>query len=128
MLYSVVAISIGAAAGALLRWCFGLMLNSLFPTMPLGTLTSNLVGGYLIGVAVAFFGIHNEIAPEWRLLVITGFLGGLTTFSTFSAEVTTLIQQGRLAWAGATISAHVIGSVAMTMLGIASVAAGRKLA
>jgi CrcB protein len=95
--------------------------------MPLGTLTANLVGGYLIGVAVAFFAIHNELAPEWRLLVITGFLGGLTTFSTFSAEVTTLIQQGRLAWAGATISAHVVGSVAMTMLGIASVAAGRKL-
>lgn len=127
MLYSIVAISIGAAAGALLRWFFGLMLNSLFPTMPLGTLTANLVGGYLIGVAVAFFAIHNELAPEWRLLVITGFLGGLTTFSTFSAEVTTLIQQGRLAWAGATISAHVVGSVAMTMLGIASVAAGRKL-
>jgi CrcB protein len=127
MFYSVVAISLGAAAGALLRWFFGLMLNSLFPTMPLGTLTSNLVGGYLIGVAVAFFAIHNELAPEWRLLVITGFLGGLTTFSTFSAEVTTLIQQGRLAWAGATISAHVIGSIAMTMLGIASVAVGRKL-
>ena len=127
MFYSVVAISLGAAAGALLRWFFGLMLNSLFPTMPLGTLTSNMVGGYLIGVAVAFFAIHNELAPEWRLLVITGFLGGLTTFSTFSAEVTTLIQQGRLAWAGATISAHVIGSIAMTMLGIASVAVGRKL-
>jgi len=127
MLYSVLAISIGAALGALLRWGFGLALNSVFPTMPLGTLTSNLVGGYLIGVSVAFFAIHNELAPEWRLLVITGFLGGLTTFSTFSAEVTTLIQQGRLAWAGATISAHVIGSVAMTMLGIASVAAGRKL-
>jgi CrcB protein len=127
MFYSVVAISLGAAAGALLRWFFGLMLNSLFPTMPLGTLTSNLVGGYLIGVAVAFFAIHNELAPEWRLLVITGFLGGLTTFSTFSAEVTTLIQQGRLAWAGATISAHVIGSIAMTMLGIASVTVGRKL-
>jgi len=127
MLYSVVAISAGAAAGALLRWAFGLMLNSLFPTMPLGTLTSNLVGGYLIGVAVAFFGLHHELAPEWRLLVITGFLGGLTTFSAFSAEVTSLIQQGRLAWAGATISAHVVGSIAMTMLGIASVAAGRKL-
>ena len=126
MIYSVVAISIGAALGALLRWFFGLTLNHLFETMPLGTLTSNLVGGYLIGVSVAFFGLHTELAPEWRLLVITGFLGGLTTFSTFSAEVTSLIQQGRLAWAGATISAHVIGSVAMTMLGIASVAAGRK--
>ena len=127
MFYSVVANSIGAAAGALLRWFFGLLLNHVFETMPLGTLTSNLVGGYLIGVSVAFFGLHTELAPEWRLLVITGFLGGLTTFSTFSAEVTSLIQQGRLGWAGATISAHVIGSVAMTMLGIASVAAGRKL-
>jgi fluoride exporter len=127
MLYSVVAISIGAALGALLRWVFGLALNSVFPTLPLGTLTSNLVGGYLIGVSVAFFAIHSELAPEWRLLIITGFLGGLTTFSTFSAEVTTLIQQGRLGWAGATICAHVVGSVAMTMLGIASVAAGRKL-
>jgi CrcB protein len=128
MFYSILAISIGAALGALLRWFFGLMLNSVFETMPLGTLTANLVGGYLIGVAVAFFGIHTELSPEWKLLVITGFLGGLTTFSTFSAEVTSLLQQGRLAWAGATISAHVIGSVAMTLLGIATVAAGRKLA
>lgn len=127
MFYSIVAISIGAALGALLRWFFGLTLNSVFETMPLGTLTANLIGGYLIGVAVAFFGLHTELSPEWKLLVITGFLGGLTTFSTFSAEVTSLLQQGRLAWAGATISAHVIGSVAMTMLGIATVAAGRKL-
>ena len=122
MIQSILAISIGASAGAVLRWLLGLSLNSLFPTVPPGTLAANMIGGYLIGVAVAVFAGHPEFAPEWRLLIITGFLGGLTTFSTFSAEVTVLLQQGRVLWAGLAISAHVVGSLIMTLLGLATVA------
>ncbi len=122
MLSSILAISIGASAGAVLRWLLGLGLNALFQTIPLGTLAANLIGGYLIGAAVAVFADVPGLAPEWQLLVITGFLGGLTTFSTFSAEVTFLIQQGRYLWACAAISAHLAGSLAMTMFGIASIA------
>jgi CrcB protein len=122
MLNSILAISAGASLGAVLRWLLGATLNSLFPTVPLGTLAANLGGGYLIGVAIAIFANHPALAPEWRLLIITGFLGGLTTFSTFSAEVTSLLQQGRLAWAGAAIALHVCGSLGMTLLGLATVA------
>lgn len=122
MVQSILAISIGASVGAVIRWLLGLSLNSLFPTLPLGTLAANLIGGYLIGLAIAFFSGHPALAPEWRLLIITGFLGGLTTFSTFSAEVTVLLQQGRILWAGLAISAHVAGSLAMTLFGLATVA------
>ena len=122
MLNSILAISAGASLGAVLRWLLGASLNSLFPTVPLGTLAANLGGGYLIGVAIALFANHPALAPEWRLLIITGFLGGLTTFSTFSAEVTGLLQQGRPAWAAAAISLHVGGSLLMTLLGLATVA------
>ena len=121
MLYSVVAISLGASLGAVSRWLLGLGFNALFPTIPPGTLLANLLGGYLIGIAVTFFAANPHLPPEWRLLVITGFLGGLTTFSTFSAEVTTLLQQGRLLWAGGAIAVHVIGSLLMTLLGMATV-------
>lgn len=114
------AISLGAATGALLRWMLGTKLNSLFPAVPPGTLTANLVGGYIIGLAVAYFAQAPELAPEWRLFLITGFCGGLTTFSTFSAEVVTLLQQGRLAWAASAIAIHVSGSLAMTLAGLAS--------
>ena len=96
MLGSLLAISVGASLGAISRWLLGLGLNALFPLLPPGTLVANLLGGYLIGVAVAVFTAYPALSPEWRLLVITGFLGGLTTFSTFSAEVTNLLQQGRL--------------------------------
>lgn len=122
MLGSIAAISIGAALGALLRWSLGLGLNRLFPLIPPGTLAANAIGGYLIGVAVAFFANHPALAPEWRLFVITGFLGGLTTFSTFSAEVVSLLQHGRWLWAAAAIGTHVLGSLCMTLLGIATVA------
>lgn len=118
MFTSLIAISLGASLGAISRWLLGVALNSLFPTIPPGTLIANLLGGYLIGVAIAFFSHNASLSPEWRLLIVTGFLGGLTTFSTFSAEVATLIQQGRLLWTGALISAHVVGSVSMTLLGI----------
>ncbi len=127
MLGSLLAISVGASLGAISRWLLGLGLNALFPLLPPGTLVANLLGGYLIGVAVAFFAAHPALSPEWRLLVITGFLGGLTTFSTFSAEVTNLLQQGRLLWACASISAHVAGSLLMTLLGMASVATLQRL-
>ena len=121
MLASILAISAGASAGAVLRWLLGMSLNAMFPAIPPGTLAANLIGGYLIGVARAVFADHPGLAPEWRLLIVTGFLGGLTTFSTFSAEVTTLIQQGRLLWASAAIGIHVAGSLALTLLGLASV-------
>ncbi len=118
MLYSILAISLGAAAGAVLRWGLGLGLNALFPLIPLGTLAANLLGGYLIGVAMAIFAQYSALSPEWRLLIITGFLGGLTTFSTFSAEMVTLLREGRFLWAGAGIALHVAGSLGMTMLGL----------
>jgi CrcB protein len=93
-------------------------LNAHFPTIPPGTLTANLVGGYIIGLAVAFFATYTALSPEWRLLVITGFCGGLTTFSTFSAEITALLQQGRLLWALGATAIHLLGSILMTFAGI----------
>ncbi len=113
-------ISLGAALGALLRWILGVKLNGLFPTLPPGTLVANLLGGYIIGLAVAYFAQVPGIAPEWRLLIITGFCGGLTTFSTFSVETVTLLQQGRLAWAMGEIAIHVSGSLLMTFVGLVS--------
>jgi CrcB protein len=120
MLGSMLAISTGAALGALLRWALGLWLNGLFPAIPPGTLAANLVGGYLIGLAMALFAHQVQLPPEWRLFAITGFLGGLTTFSSFSAEVTTLLQQGRLTLALGAIGIHVAGSLLATFAGIAS--------
>jgi CrcB protein len=127
MIRSLLVISLWASLGAILRWGLGAAFNALFPTIPPGTWLANMLGGYLMGVALAYFGQQTGLAPEWRLLVITGFLGGLTTFSTFSAEVTTLIQQGRMLWAGAAVSAHVVGSLAMTLLGLATVATLKPL-
>lgn len=117
---SLIAISLGASAGAILRWLLGLGLNALFPAIPPGTLLANLLGGYLIGVAVGYFAQFPELPVAWRLLVITGFLGGLTTFSTFSAEVIALAQQGRMLMAATAIAIHVSGSLAMTLLGLAT--------
>jgi CrcB protein len=121
MLQSVIAISLGASIGAVLRWLLGVWLNGLFTPLPLGTLAANLIGGYFIGVAAGLFLQHPEVPPHWRLFVITGLLGGLTTFSTFSAEVVAALQQGRLGWAGGTIAAHLAGSVVMTLAGLATV-------
>lgn len=118
---SIVAIAAGAALGALARWQLGALLNRLFPQVPPGTLAANLIGGYLIGLATGFFGTMPALAPEWRLLIITGFCGGLTTFSTFSAEVTSLLQQGRAGWAGGAILIHVAGSVIMTFAGLGTI-------
>lgn len=126
MLQSIVAISLGASSGAVLRWQLGVRLNALLPDLPLGTLAANIAGGYMIGVAIAWFAWHPTLSPEWRLLIITGFLGGLTTFSTFSAEVVTLLQQGRLNWALGVLTAHVLGSLTMTVLGIATLSVFRN--
>jgi fluoride exporter len=120
LLKAVAVVSVGAALGALLRWGLGLKLNSLVPSIPPGTLAANLIGGYVVGVAIAFFADAPEIAPEWRLLVITGFCGGLTTFSTFSAEVVALLQQGQLVRMAAAIAVHVVGSLLATIAGIAT--------
>ncbi len=128
MFLSIALISIGAAAGAVLRWFLGLGLNGLFPAVPLGTLAANLTGGYLMGIAMEWLSTPIGLTPELRLLVMTGFLGGLTTFSTFSGEVALLLQQGRLALAGLEIAAHVIGSVLLTLLGMATVLWARRYA
>ena len=120
MFTAIIAISLGAALGALLRWGLGVGLNHLWPSLPPGTLLANLVGGYLIGLAVALLAQRPELPPEWRLFVITGFLGGLTTFSTFSAEVVHALQQGRTGWAAATVATHVLGSLALTLAGLAT--------
>jgi len=122
MFTSILAICTGASAGAVLRWLLSSALNALFLAVPLGTLAVNLIGGYLIGVALAVFAAVPDIASEWRLLITTGFLGGFTTFSAFSAEVVVMLQQGRVAVAGLTVLAHVAGSLLMTALGLATVA------
>lgn len=117
----VAAISLGATLGAMLRWLLASRLNGWFPSIPPGTLAANLLGGYLVGLAVALFALHPELPPAWRLFAITGFLGALTTFSTFSAEVATQLMAGQWLPALAAVAAHVLGSVAMTLLGIATV-------
>lgn len=121
MLKSILVISAGGAVGCVARWMLGSRLNGLFPSVPLGTLVANLAGCYLIGLAIAYLGTRPMLAPEWRLFIVTGFLGGLTTFSSFSAEVMTLLQAGRMMSAFALLSMHVIGGLAMTFMGIATV-------
>lgn len=116
---AVLAVFGGAGLGALLRFGLGGWLNPLFPTVPLGTLASNLVGGLLVGLASAFFQLNPQLPLEWRLLAITGFLGGLTTFSTFSLEVVTLIGRQQYGWALGAAGLHLLGSLALTGLGFA---------
>ena len=120
MIKPILAIAFGAGCGAVLRWGLGLKLNALFPAIPLGTLAANLLGGYIVGLAVAYFAQMPGLSPEWRLLIITGFCGGLTTFSTFSVEIVTLLQQGRMLVAMSAIGIHVMGSLLMTLAGIAT--------
>lgn len=118
---SIVAVGVGAALGALLRWWLGLKLNAYFPAIPPGTVAANLGGGFIVGVAIASFSSFGAIAPEWRLLIITGFCGGFTTFSTFSAEIVTLLGEGRLIAACSEVAIHLGGSVIMTIAGIGTV-------
>ena len=115
------AVGVGAALGAWLRWFFGLTLNAVNPNLPYGTLAANLLGGYLVGVAVEYFSQQGGLSVEVRLFVITGFLGGLTTFSSFSAEAVGLLMENRYAWALLLISSHLLGSIIMTVLGIFTV-------
>jgi CrcB protein len=112
------SVFIGAGLGACLRWWLGLRLNPVFPTIPLGTLAANLIGGYVVGLAVAFFALKTELPPEARLFVITGLLGGLTTFSTFSSEVVTLLGEAQFGWALVATGAHMLGSFGATAVGI----------
>src|SRR4026209_2164006 len=117
------AVGIGAAVGAWLRWWLGVALNAVNPNLPYGTLAASLIGGYLVGVAVEYFSQQGGVPLELRLLVITGFLGGLTTFSSFSAEAVGLLMQSRYGWAVVLITTHLLGSILMTILGIFSVRA-----
>ena len=118
---SLLAVAIGGMLGCLMRWFLALILNRYFPTIPPGTLAANLIGCYVIGAAIGLFTVNPGVPIEWRLFVTTGFCGGLTTFSTFSAEVVILLQSGRLAWAMGAIAVHVVGSLLMTFAGIATV-------
>lgn len=120
-LYGFAAVGIGAMIGTWLRWWLGLALNGVLPQLPLGTLAANLLGGYLMGLALGYFEHFQALAPETRLMITTGFLGGLTTFSTFSAETTTLLVRQEYGWASLIIGSHVAGSLAMTVLGIGTV-------
>lgn len=119
-LSSIIAVFIGAGLGACLRLWLGLVLNPIFPTLPFGTLAANLIGGYLIGVAVVALTLKSALPPEMRLLVTTGFLGGLTTFSTFSAEVVGLLERGQFGWALTTAGVHLGGSLTLTWMGMMS--------
>lgn len=121
------AIAAGASLGAILRWWLGRTLNALFPVLPPGTLAANLLGGYIIGLAIAWLGSNPNLSPQLRLFIITGFCGGLTTFSTFSAELAILLQEGRFGWLAGSIVVHVAGSLAATLLGIATIAGFRFL-
>ena len=115
------AVGIGAASGAWLRWWLGLILNPLVPTLPLGTLAANLVGGYLMGLTMGLLAQYASLPAEARLFIMTGFLGGLTTFSTFSAEAVTLLSRQQYGWVAAHVALHLLGSLAMTGLGILTV-------
>ena len=120
MIKPVLAISIGAALGALLRWALGLKLNAILEVIPFGTVAANLLAAYVIGLATAYFATTSNLSPEWKLLIITGFCGGLSTFSTFSMEIVTLLQRQQFAWAAGPIGLHVVGSVLMTLAGMAT--------
>jgi CrcB protein len=122
-LTSFFAVLIGGSLGSVLRWMFGLALNPVLPALPLGTLAVNLSGGFIIGAAVGVFGHYENLPAEWRLFVITGFCGGFTTFSAFSAETVTSLLRGEYGWSVAIVLAHVCGSLLLTLAGIALVRA-----
>jgi len=116
-----VAVAIGAALGALMRWRLGIWFNPLFAPIPMGTLAANLLGGFLAGLCLEFFARNADVPPELRLAATTGFLGGLTTFSTFSAETASLILRRDFLWSAVMAGVHLIGSVVLTLLGVYSV-------
>ena len=118
---ALVAVFIGAGSGACLRYALGQGLDRLLPQLPLGTLAANLIGGYLVGIAIGFFAWRTDLSDLWRLALITGFLGGLTTFSTFSAEVVNAFSRGDAGWAVVIAVAHLAGSLLLTLLGLATI-------
>ena len=120
MIGQIAAVGFGAAFGVWLRWGLSAWLNARLPKFPLGTLASNLIGGYLVGFAVAYFLVRHDLSPEWRLFVVTGFLGGLTTFSTFSAEVTEHLMRGDYVAGIALAALHLVGSLLLTAAGFAT--------
>lgn len=115
---AILSVGVGAACGALLRWWLGALFNPVFPTLPLGTLAANMLGGLLMGLAMGAFVHYQALPAEARLFILTGFLGGLTTFSTFSAEATTLLMREQYLWFAAHVAVHVVGSLGMTLVGI----------
>ena len=119
------AVGSGAALGAWSRWALGVFLNPLLVGLPLGTLVANLLGGYLVGVAVGVFHLNSGLPPALKLFLITGFLGGLTTFSTFSAEVVERFLAQQYSWTLAVLLIHLLGSLGMTLLGLWTVGAHR---
>lgn len=119
MLKSLIAVIVGGSAGCVIRWLLSARLNALWPTLPPGTLLVNLLGGFIIGGALAFFMRQPNLDPAWKLLITTGLCGGMTTFSTFSAEVFSLLQAGNYLWAATSVLVHVLGSLLMTALGFA---------
>ncbi|MEH6437944.1 fluoride efflux transporter CrcB [Massilia sp. DD77] len=114
------AVGAGAALGAWLRWGIGLWLGGLHPFVQAGTLAANLLGGFLVGIALSVFSAHPQLAPEWRLFLVTGFLGGLTTFSSFSGESLTLLQRGEVGWALLHTALHLFGSLVLCAAGFAA--------
>lgn len=118
-LTALIAVGVGAALGAWLRWLLGMAMNPLFPTLPLGTLAANLLGGFLMGLAMGALAHYHSLSPQWRLFITTGFLGGLTTFSTFSAEAVTLLLRQQYGWFAAHVGIHVIGTLTCTVIGFA---------
>ena len=127
MVKNVLVITLGAGAGACLRWVLSMLLNSIFPAIPLGTVAANFIGGFGIGLSLGVFNAMPGLAPEWRLLIITGFLGGFTTFSTFTAEIGTLLQEQRLAMAAGAITLHVVGSLICFFMGLGAVSLLKSL-
>ncbi|WP_414706846.1 fluoride efflux transporter CrcB [Rudaea sp.] len=115
---SLLCVLVGGAIGSALRWMFGLALNDVVPNLPLGTLAVNLIGGFVIGAAIAYFDHFHNLPPEWRLFVITGLCGGFTTFSAFSGETVNLLLRQEYSWSFAIVAAHVLGSLAMTLIGV----------
>ncbi|WP_336296024.1 fluoride efflux transporter CrcB [Cronobacter dublinensis] len=116
MLKIMLAVFLGGGTGSVLRWWLGLRLNPMHHAIPLGTLTANLAGAFIIGAGLAWFNRMTHLDPMWKLLITTGLCGGLTTFSTFSAEVVFLLQEGRIGWAGLNVALNLLGSFMMTAL------------